>query len=116
MKIINSSSELLALRAASGIITVDGDLKITCDIGWDIGKDIAGLEVSGDFITKGNMYCGGTLKVGGRTDINGRLECRGSVVCGGNLYVRDEFLRYGGSLYLGGSMSINNSSVGPVRV
>jgi len=51
---IQTTDELLALRDADGVIRIDADLRIECDVPWSAGKDIAGLVVDGYLDCRGD--------------------------------------------------------------
>ena len=75
MKIVKTTDELLALRGKDGVIRIEDDLRIECVVPWEVGKEIAGIYVTG------NLYCGGNL------DCRGNLYCRGNLDCGGEYFI-----------------------------
>jgi len=92
---IKSTKDLLALRDAGGVIRIDGDLRIECDVPWiGAGEHVSRLRTTGNLDCRGNLYCGGNL------DCWGYLYCRGYLYCGGNLDCR-------GNLYCGGNCAVS---------
>jgi len=63
---IKSTKDLLALRDAGGVIRIDGDLRIECDVPWiGAGEHVSRLRTTGNLDCRGNLYCGGNCAVSG---------------------------------------------------
>lgn len=73
--IIKTTDELLALRNEKGIIRVEEDLRIECDIPWcGVGELVDGLYVRGNLDVRGYLDVRGNLDVGGYLDVGGNLD------------------------------------------
>lgn len=84
--VINNTDELLALIEAGGSISTCGNLTINCDVPPIIGRSIMDIEVAGDFICTGELYCCGDLKCGGELHSVSGLYCAGDIHCAAGLY------------------------------
>ena len=63
---IKTPDKLLALRNAAGVIEIDHNLVIECDVPWaDVGANITGINVGGYLNCGGYLYCGGDLNCRG---------------------------------------------------
>ena len=56
---IKTTNELLALRDKGGVIRIDDDVQIECDVPYSAGVGIAGIVVSGNLDCMGNLDCKG---------------------------------------------------------
>ena len=96
---VSTTAELLALRGPDGMIQVEGDLNIECDIPQEIGDMIAGLTCYG------NLFCGGDLFCGGYLNCYGNLNCGEDLTCGGDLVCREDLFCCG-NLTCGGDLHV----------
>ena len=84
---IKTPDKLLALRNAAGVIEIDHNLVIECDVPWaDVGANITGINVGGYLNCGGYLYCGGDLNCGGYLYCGGDLNCRGEYFACTDLY------------------------------
>jgi len=98
---IKTTDELLALRTFGGLIRIEGDLSIECDVPYPTGCYIAGLIVTGDFQGDGNMYCGGYFDCGGNFRCDGDFYCGRVFYCDGTFYCGGK-LEYSSGLIFAG--------------
>ena len=117
MKTVTTTKELLDLRNSAGVIEIDGDLRIECNVPLSgVGEHIAGIKVAGNLSCGSNLACAGYLSCGGNLYCDGDLSCGSYLYCGGNLACWDSLecadylycagkLSCGGSLYCGGNLA-----------
>ena len=68
---INTTTDLLAMRDADGVIRVEGNLRVKCDVPWSVGRQIQVLDVGGSLSARKSLEVVGYLDVGGKLEVGG---------------------------------------------
>jgi hypothetical protein len=91
--VIKTPQELLDLRNSKGIIEIEGNLQVECDIPWNgVGETIIGLVVSNNAEFRGYTEFGGYAEFRGNAVFRGNALFRGNAEFRGNAVFFGEYL------------------------
>ena len=93
MTVIKTCDELLVMRSPDGVVRMGGDLRISCEVSQEVGRQITGIECNGDLSVGrsasivGYLHVGGDLFVGEKLTVGGNLTVSKELFCCGVLTV-----------------------------